>query len=332
MKTSIEPYKVLKSIMETTSPHTGEKFVKIICEELKQLFNANIVFITQAVEINPTHNVKVLYCTLETFAKEFHLDDTPCQLVFDDKIIIIDKDVSLNFKKDAKFKMESFLGLPMHNDQGECFGHLAIMSKQKQAFLQEHIDIAKVFLGRIESEILRHELEKKNQKITQELYTLSITDPLTQLFNRRYFQEKSEKVSNLVKRSICKASMIILDLDDFKKINDNYGHDEGDFVLIKIGEILLQNSRTDIDFISRIGGEEFAIISLNNSHDEIIAYINRLVCLIKDMFQQKPYSVTLSVGISHFNKSDTSWQDTYRLSDERMYLAKSSGKDKLICE
>lgn len=85
--------------------------------------------------------------------------------------------------------MESFLGLPMIDEKGECFGHLAIMSKEKKAFSQIHIDIAKIFLGRISSEMKRNEVEKENKKIYQELYKQTITDSLTKLHNRHYFQE-----------------------------------------------------------------------------------------------------------------------------------------------
>lgn len=273
---------------------------------------------------------KAKYNTHSDFVKEFNLDDTPCQLVFNNEIILIDKDVSLNFKKDARFGMESFLGLPMLDEKGECFGHLAIMSKEKKAFSQIHIYIAKIFLGRISSEMKRNEIEKENKKIYQELYKQTITDSLTKLHNRHYFQEKANEIFTLVKRSICSASLIIFDIDNFKQINDKFGHPDGDIVLKNIGEILLVNSRKDIDFIFRIGGEEFAIISLNNSYDDIIQYCNKITLLIKESFKNKKYKVTISVGVNDFNKNDISWQDTYRISDQRLYQAKNSGKDQII--
>lgn len=329
-KEKIEPYLALKSIMEITSIHTGKNFLKIICNELKKLFAADIVFITQAIEINPTYNVRVLYSTLDSFAKEFNLDDTPCKLVFNNKIIVIDKDVSLNFKKDAKFKMESFLGLPMYNNEGNCFGHIAIMSKNKKAFEQVHIEIAKIFLGRIESETRRQILEKENEKIRKELYLMTITDSLTNLYNRRYFNQKIEEVFALVKRNVYKAAISSFDIDNFKLLNDTYGHNEGDYILKNIGKILNEHSRKDIDFIFRIGGEEFSIISLNNSKKEMKNYLLRLMEYINLFFKDKPYKVTLSAGVSKFKKEYSSWENIYKKADKRMYKAKKEGKNRVI--
>lgn len=323
------PYEALKSIMKVTSTSIGNEFLEIISDELKKLFDADLVFITQAVELNPTKNVKVLHSTSKDFVKEFNLDDTPCKLVYEDKIITLQEDVSLNFKKDAKFGFESFLGIPLHNEIDECFGHIAILSKQKRDFSEESIEIAKIFANRIEAEAKRLLLEEENQKITQKLYIQSITDSLTQVYNRHYIKDKAHEILNLVKRDICTASLIFLDIDDFKQINDTCGHDAGDDVLKTIGQTLKEHSRKDTDFIFRIGGEEFALIILNLCDEKLLEHIERLNKYIKEAFENSCHKITFSVGISSFSK-DKSFEEIYKTADEKMYKAKALGKNRVV--
>lgn len=325
-----DPYEALKSIMKVTSTSIGNEFLEIISEELKKLFNADLVFITQAVEINPTTNVKVLHATSNDFVKEFNLDDTPCQLVFEDKVIVLQEDVSLNFKKDARFGFESFLGIPLHNDSNDCFGHIAILSKQIRDFSEESIEIAKIFGHRIEAEAKRLLLEEENTKITQKLYLQSITDALTQVHNRHYIKEKADEILNLVKRDICKASLIFFDIDDFKKINDTCGHDEGDNVLRIIGKTLKEHSRKDTDFIFRTGGEEFALIILNLSDGELLKHIDRINKNINESFENTCHKITFSVGVSNFTKEAKCFEDVYKDADEKMYKAKKLGKNRVV--
>lgn len=325
-----DPYEVLKSLMKVTSSSIGNEFLEIISDELKKLFNANLVFITQAVEINPTKNVKVLHSTDKDFVKEFNLDDTPCQLVFDDKVIILKEDVSLNFKKEANLGFESFLGIPLHNDDNHCFGHIAILSKEKRDFSLESIEIAKIFANRIETEAKRLLLEEENKRITQKLYIQSITDALTQVYNRHYIKEKAEEVLNLVRRDICNANLIFLDVDNFKNINDTYGHDEGDYVLRMIASTLKKHSRKDTDFIFRTGGEEFNIIVLNLDNNKLLEHIERINKNIKNAFENTNHNITFSIGVSSFTKDSKSFDEIYKEADEKMYKAKKSGKNQVI--
>ena len=329
-KLKVDSYEILKSMMEITSPHLGKKFLQIICEELKKLFCADLVFITHALEVKNTKNVKVLYSTLENFVEEFNLDDTPCQLVYNNNVVLIKEDVYLNFKASKKSKKESFLGLPIHNDQGECFGHVAILSYNKRDYHEQMIEIAKIFVLRIEAEAKREILEAENEEIKKKLYLQSIRDDLTKLYNRRYFTLKGEEVFIQVKRNDQVASLIFLDIDNFKTINDACGHEEGDFVLKTLAIVFQQVSRTDADYIFRTGGEEFAIIVMNMNLDQLIFYTKSLQSEVKKQFLNKEYKVTFSVGISNFNDF-TSWEEVYKNADDKMYKAKKAGKDCFIC-
>lgn len=330
MKTlKIDPFEVLKSLVEVTSPCLGQKFLEVICEELKSLFNADVVIITESVDFNPTTKVSILYSTQKDTIDGFELEGTPCKLVFEDKIVQIQEGLNVVFEKVIGTPFESFYGIPIHNAQKVCIGHVGIFSEQKRKVQKEVEDIALLFSQRIETEYARIILEKENEKLLKKLYALTIIDPLTNVNNRRFFENKCSEIFNQVKRKFLTASLIFLDLDNFKAINDNYGHEEGDYILKEIGNILINECREDVDFVSRVGGEEFAIISLNNDIKNAINLSQRIMQKTARFFSSKKYLVTFSVGIVDFDSSCNSWKDIYALADAKMYEAKNTGKNKI---
>lgn len=326
-KFDIDPYEALKSIMEVTAPHLGEAFLKVVCEELKQLFDAQMVFITEAIDYNPTTQVKILYATDPNLPNDFELEGTPCQLVYKDQIIQIVKDVNIQFEKEKGTPFQSFYGIPIHNSQNACIGHIAIFSNEQREIPKEIEDIALIFTQRVETEYERLLLEIENKRILDELHYLSITDTLTQVHNRRFFNNKCAEIFTQVHRGSHHAALIFMDLDNFKNINDEHGHETGDFILQKVGNILKQECRQSIDFICRIGGEEFAIICLNSSTKNASKLSARIMEITKSFFQNQPYEVTFSVGIASFEDSNISWQEIYKIADTKMYAAKKAGKN-----
>jgi diguanylate cyclase (GGDEF)-like protein len=327
---NFDPYQALKSIVQVTSSHMGEEYLKVICNELKTLFDAEKVFITKAIDSNPTTKVKILYSTNPTDTKEFYLEGTPCKLVYKNKIIEIKKALNIDFEQVINTPYQSFYGIPIHDEKDECIGHIAIFSHKIRELPKEVEDIALIFSRRIEIEYKRIILENENEKMMKKLLKLSTTDSLTNLYNRRFFSQKCEEVFIQSKRNFNKASIIFLDLDDFKKINDNYGHGVGDYVLREVGRILKKTCRKDIDFISRMGGEEFGIICLNSDKQSSIKLAKRIMKNTSDFFKDENYSVTYSIGISEFDSSYNSAEEVYNLTDKKMYQAKFSGKDKII--
>jgi len=323
---NIDPYKALKSILEVTSPHLGESFLQITCHELKKLFQADLVFITEAINCNPTTKVKILYGTNENLPNFFDVEGTPCKLVYGNKIIQINKGVNLKFEKEKNTGFESFYGIPIHDTNDFCIGHIAIFSK-KPRLIPCHIeDIALIFARRIETEYQRDILEKENIKIHKELNQMIITDDLTGLFNRRHFHEVSEDILKQTQNNLIKATLSYLDIDDFKKINDSYGHDKGDKVLKYLATVLKQNCKNDKSFVFRIGGEEFAIINIDDTLDDTVQYITKVQNNLKND-SNNDLNITISIGIDCFKSIDCSVDDIYKRADKKMYVAKKSGKN-----
>lgn len=139
-------------------------------------------------------------------------------------------------------------------------------------------------------------------------------DPLSGLNNRRIVDKirKYEFVS-------------MIDIDNFKTINDTFGHDVGDKVIRIVGSILKANSRSD-DFVIRYGGDEFLVIFNGGNLKVVNERMNKIREEIKEKIKIPDYDVTISIGIAHY-EYNTSIYDTIKKADEMMYYSKHSGKD-----
>jgi diguanylate cyclase (GGDEF)-like protein/PAS domain S-box-containing protein len=193
--------------------------------------------------------------------------------------------------------------------------------------LGAHNDVTQV---KLQEQIIREQNEKLTR--TQEkLIELSITDELTQLYNRRYFQTQFNFLIKSASRQNFPISLILLDIDHFKKYNDTYGHTEGDKILNSVGEILKKFAR-ETDISARIGGEEFAVILPGTKKSESESACKRLKELF-DSYTWPNRKVTASFGIASMqcgkDTQSRSWEYLYRKADEALYYAKEHGRDQL---
>jgi diguanylate cyclase (GGDEF)-like protein/PAS domain S-box-containing protein len=174
------------------------------------------------------------------------------------------------------------------------------------------------------------DLEVINAKLLKE----STTDFLTGLANRRVFTERSEAAFHRFQETGEAYSLIVMDLDNFKLINDRLGHEIGDRVLHAMGEILGGQIRGREDLPARLGGEEFAVLcpgkftesSLQQMADRIRTQINRSTV----DSPRGPVSFTSSFGIATVSTSDTSWTTAFARADSALYKAKETGKNRVV--
>jgi len=169
-------------------------------------------------------------------------------------------------------------------------------------------------IDEIEAKISRILIEKR---IKDELATLSITDNLTGLFNQRHFHNKLKEEVNRAKRQNHPLSLIILDLDNFKKYNDTYGHLAGDRMLAQAGKIILSNIRENVDTAFRYGGDEFAIILVEADKEIVLNTSER----IKKGFEEGD-GVTASLGFATYQK-EMDGNDLIALADKDLYESKN---------
>jgi len=176
-----------------------------------------------------------------------------------------------------------------------------------------------------------YELYEKNELLNetnQELERISTTDQLTNIFNRRYMESKLEKEISLCERYNRSLYVILLDVDYFKQVNDTYGHEVGDQVLIKIAEVMKQQMRVT-DSLGRWGGEEFLIIAPEQG--EQVVFADRIRSAIEEINHSGAGHVTASLGIAVYKPGDSTSRIVSR-ADICLYRAKAEGRNKVVCD
>ncbi len=175
--------------------------------------------------------------------------------------------------------------------------------------------------------LMTHQLKLSKEKAEQ----VARIDELTGLYNRRAFYESGKLLVNNSKRNKDELAVILMDVDNFKAINDKYGHAAGDVTLKQIGEIMLQRLRKS-DVFARIGGEEFAMILPLTSMSKAAQLAEELRQVIQSSpvtYDDESFSVTASFGVtSGINDIDT----LVRQADMAMYQSKKAGRNSVVCD
>lgn len=171
------------------------------------------------------------------------------------------------------------------------------------------------------------ELEAANAKISE----LSRTDPLTRLANRRYFSERYSEFFSLARRQGHPLSVVMLDIDFFKHVNDTYGHAAGDKVLQAFGE-LLQNDCREEDLPARFGGEEFIVCLPHVDIQQAVAFSERVRQKIRAQdILQTGEQITISAGVAGLNSQD-SQDELINRADKALYRAKTEGRNRVVVD
>lgn len=242
----------------------------------------------------------------------------------DDEITRLKELVKLKDKEIAYFKK-------IASDTGNIRLRETEELSKINALLKSKIDI--VLQQRLELEYLYEKIEK-----------ISVTDQLTGLLNRRGLMMQVDHVFHTYKRQVYHENSgnfpesgftcVILDIDHFKIVNDNYGHLAGDKILIELGNIINSPGlfRTT-DILGRYGGEEFMIILSGSNTDTAIQPIKRLCQKIRAnkfiLDSGAEINVTVSIGLSQTAPDDSEFDSIFRRADQALYIAKSSGRDRI---
>lgn len=169
--------------------------------------------------------------------------------------------------------------------------------------------------------------------LMDKLRETSLKDGMTGLYNRRFLEEFIDQFMNQAKRSNETYSILMLDVDYFKKVNDTYGHDVGDRVIVEIGKVLLDSIR-EADLAIRYGGEEFVILLYNASDEGTFNVAHKIhsafANIIFDVGNGETMQKTMSIGISKFpTDADTIWK-CIKFADTALYVAKTTGRNKIV--
>ena len=185
---------------------------------------------------------------------------------------------------------------------------------------------------------IKHYLEAakpviESQILMEKLKDTSLRDGMTGLYNRRFLDEFIDKILSQASRSHDTYAVLMLDVDFFKMVNDTYGHDVGDKVIVALSKIL-KNSIRESDLAIRYGGEEF-LIMLHNANDEGMRSVadkihSEFAKLSFDVGTGEPLKKTISIGIAKFPMDgDTIWK-CIKYADTALYEAKNTGRNKIV--
>ncbi len=172
-----------------------------------------------------------------------------------------------------------------------------------------------------------HKLYQYNKKLKQ----MAGMDPLTQLMNRRAATEEINDIINRYESNGKSVSIAIGDIDFFKKVNDTYGHDCGDYVLKSLA-MLFKETMKDYGFVARWGGEEFLFVFREMNGDEAVVILNRLREKIGKMelnFNSVSFNVTMTFGLEEYS-SNHGVEDAIKEADNKLYMGKESGRNKVV--
>lgn len=232
---------------------------------------------------------------------------------------LINSKENLYFNSDIT--IHSSLGVPIAL-KDEVLGFIVVEHESYSYFNEFHTKFIKAICNQIA-------ICFENNKLYNRIKEISNRDYLTGLFNRNYFYKKVSKYINSGKKDIAIA---MIDFDDFKNFNDNYGHLYGDHVLTTVSKLLFNNLDKS-DILCRYGGEEL-IVCMFNVSDVFTAEkkMNRIRKLVEDeyiIYGDISEKVTVSIGVSAFEKEDLVLDDLIRKADNMLYAAKRTGKNKV---
>ncbi|WP_457622586.1 diguanylate cyclase [Persephonella sp.] len=178
--------------------------------------------------------------------------------------------------------------------------------------------------------------KKKTEYLNKKLYEMTITDELTKVANRRFFQETLEKELKRAYRENYPVSLLMVDVDHFKEYNDSFGHTAGDRCLCSVAKILKKYRKRSYDLVARYGGDEFIVVLPKASEDYAVDVAENIRYEVEklDMKHVKPFDkVTVSIGVAVLNNKNTknlSVKDLLNTADKALYRAKKEGRNRVV--
>jgi len=265
--------------------------------------------------------------TLEKLLSEvnFQVSETPTLLrmaITGTPIIVSDTDIDpLWVERDSATWIKSYLGSPIHV-KNKVVGYINVDSETTNAYNRIHVERLKLFANQAAIAI-------ENARLFEKVEQMAIIDNLTGLYNRHHFFELGEREFERFKRYRHPFSILLIDLDHFKHVNDNFGHAAGDQVLSNLAQIFSKTLRK-MDIPGRIGGEEFIVLLPETTMECACKVAERLRSSIESAVCKvgmASISVTASIGVAAVSDQYDSLQSVVTDADTAMYKAKARGRN-----
>ena len=209
---------------------------------------------------------------------------------------------------------------------------LLLLANSDNGYQREQLAILEPILNTLGTLMHIRRMDKERQSAVEQLRHMATTDELTQIANRRVFLEAAEQRFLEYQRYDIGVSIAIVDLDNFKVVNDNFGHAAGDFVLQQFTEVA-QKSLRDGDLLGRTGGEEFGILFAHADIQQAMRAAERVrkaVAATDFVWQQQAIPVTISVGVAQLQATDADVGRWIARADKALYAAKKAGRNRCL--
>ncbi|WP_416306040.1 GGDEF domain-containing protein [Neptunicella sp. SCSIO 80796] len=209
---------------------------------------------------------------------------------------------------------------------GVLFALILLLALLPVIFRETQLVAASAFyISAIATTVFSFVFASKTREQRNQLIALSVSDPLTGVGNRRALDDKLREVVRSQTRTQRPVSMLLFDLDRFKAINDQFGHAEGDKILVKLVQVILKRIRA-ADSLYRFGGEEFVIVTDNTALDAAAQLAENIRGDIEQSCLSEHYPITVSLGIAQYQPGETGY-DWLGRADKAMYQAKNAGRN-----
>lgn len=225
-------------------------------------------------------------------------------------------------------QVRSYVGIPLELADGSVAGTLCAIANRTERFQHTELELlrvmARVLVNEIERERTEESLRRQQEDLKRSNRRLKIdalTDALTGVANRRAFDTALVREWKLAKRGTVPSFLMLVDLDDFKAINDRFGHNVGDDVLRACGQALAESAR-ETDIVSRIGGDEFAVILVGcATAEEVASFRDRARARFSELLREAPTQATFATGHQSLAEASAPLR-AIELADQAMYWQK----------
>ncbi|MFQ5432472.1 MAG: diguanylate cyclase [Nitrospinota bacterium] len=239
----------------------------------------------------------------------------------------VSKEKRFLYYKGRRKNIGSFLAIPLKSGNGKVIGIFNIHKAEANGFKDNDVLVYSASAVHIAEAV-------EKTKILKESKQQAITDSLTQLYSRRYFMNAMERELSNAERYGGTCSFLLIDVDHFKDINDDFGHQAGDKMLKRLGDLFKTYTRKG-DLVARYGGEEFAVLMAGVGLKDAAALAEKLRAMseqyLKVEEEGKPTrTVTISVGVSAYPETGANVEQIINYADKALYYAKDSGRN-IVC-
>lgn len=244
-------------------------------------------------------------------------------------VIISDEHVKIGFNKE-RLLAKSIVYYPLIVEN-KIIGAVTVQSYKNNSYSDRAIGMIKALASYIAIALNNSQKSEELRAKTNELEVISKTDVLTGLFNRRYIRSRIDKEVESYQSNNEAFSVVLLDIDYFKKINDIYGHNCGDYILSKLAKLLKKQIRKQ-DVLARWGGEEFLILLPNSNEKEAVTLCERLRHKVETTnfsYNKKSIKLTVTFGISEYDEA-LEIEATINNADRNLYKGKNQGRNCVV--